>query len=86
MAKIWSEVYEEAKEFFLRGKHEQALEDFKTIYEQDVGFRDVADIINDMLIPLTPVVFGASLADGQAEISDHFERVSRAIFRGSGLL
>lgn len=30
----------------------------------------------DMLLPLTPVTFGASLADGKAEISDNFERVS----------
>jgi len=40
-------IYEEAKGIFLRGKHDQALEDFKTIYEQDIGVRDVAEIIND---------------------------------------
>jgi len=34
----------------------------------------------DMLIPLTPAMFGARLADGQAEISGNFDRVSRAIF------
>ena len=40
-------IYEEAKELFLRGKHDQALEVFESIYEQDVGVRDVAEIIND---------------------------------------
>jgi len=29
-----------------------------------------------VLIPLTPVAFGASLADGQAKVSGNFERVS----------
>jgi len=41
------QIYEEAKELFLRGKYDQALEDFKVIYEQDIGVRDVADIINN---------------------------------------
>jgi hypothetical protein len=40
-------IYEEAKELFLRGKHDQALEDFKIIYGQDIGVLDVAEIIND---------------------------------------
>ena len=40
-------IYEEAKELFLRGKYGQALEDFKAIYERDIGVRDVADIIHD---------------------------------------
>jgi len=35
---------------------------------------------SNMLIPLTPAMFGARLADGQAEISGNFDRVSRAIF------
>jgi hypothetical protein len=40
-------IYEEAKGTFLRGKHAQALKDFIAIYEQDIGVRDVAEIIND---------------------------------------
>jgi len=40
-------IYDEAKELFLCGEYDQALEDFKTIYEQDVKFRDVASIIDD---------------------------------------
>jgi len=43
-------IYEEAKELFLRGKHDQALEDFKAIYEQDIKFRDVAEIIEDYYV------------------------------------
>jgi hypothetical protein len=40
-------IYEEAKELFLRGKLDQALESFKSIYEYDVMFRDVASIVED---------------------------------------
>jgi hypothetical protein len=40
-------IYEDAKELFLCGKHDQALEGFKTIYEFDIGVRDVAEIIED---------------------------------------
>ena len=40
-------IYEEAKELFLRGKYDQALESFKSIYENDITVRDVASIIND---------------------------------------
>jgi hypothetical protein len=40
-------IYEEAKELFLRGKYDQALELFKSIYENDIAVRDVANIIND---------------------------------------
>ena len=40
-------IYEEARELFLHGKYDQALEDFKSIYERDIGVRDVAEIIND---------------------------------------
>jgi hypothetical protein len=40
-------IYEEAKKLFLRGKHDQALEDFKFIYERDISVRDVTEIIND---------------------------------------
>lgn len=40
-------IYEGAKELFLHGKYDQALEDFKFIYERDIRVRDVVDIIND---------------------------------------
>lgn len=43
-------IYEEAKEVFLCGKHDQALESFKSIYELDVTFRDVADIVDDYYV------------------------------------
>jgi hypothetical protein len=43
-------IYDEAKELFLHGKHDQALEDFKTIYELDVKVRDVATIIEDYYV------------------------------------
>ena len=43
-------------------------------------YMPVAALKEDMLIPLTPAMFGARLADGQAEISGNFDRVSRAIF------
>jgi hypothetical protein len=43
-------IYEEAKELFLRGKHNQALESFKKIYENDITFRDVATIIDDYYV------------------------------------
>ncbi|HLX95977.1 MAG TPA: hypothetical protein VKU37_09545 [Verrucomicrobiae bacterium] len=41
------QIYEEAKELFLCGKYAQALEDFKAIYEQDIGVRDVGEILLD---------------------------------------
>ena len=40
-------IYEGARELFLRGKHDRALERFESIYEVDVTFRDIASIIND---------------------------------------
>jgi hypothetical protein len=43
-------IYEEAKEVFLRGKPDQALEGFKSIYEHDITFRDVATIIDDYYV------------------------------------
>ena len=42
--------------------------------------KNFEDEWTNMLIPLTPAMFGARLADGQAEISGNFDRVSRAIF------
>jgi hypothetical protein len=41
------QIYEETKELFLRGKHDQAIEGFKSIYEYDIMFRDVASIVED---------------------------------------
>jgi len=40
-------IYEGAKELFLRGKYDRALERFESIYEIDCTFRDIASIIND---------------------------------------
>jgi len=40
-------IYEEAKELFLRGEFDRAQERFRSIYEADCTFRDVAQIIND---------------------------------------
>jgi hypothetical protein len=43
-------IYEEAKDLFLRGKYDQALESFKSIYENDITVRDVATIIEDYFV------------------------------------
>jgi hypothetical protein len=43
-------IYEEAKELFLRSKYDQSLDSFKSIYEYDVTFRDVASIIDDYYV------------------------------------
>jgi hypothetical protein len=40
-------IYEGAKDLFLRGEHDRALDRFKSIYEVDCTFRDVAEIVND---------------------------------------
>ena len=40
-------IYEEAKGLFRLGEHDRALDRFKSIYEVDCTFRDVAEIIND---------------------------------------
>ncbi len=40
-------IYEGAKELFLDGEHERALDRFQSIYEVDITFRDVAEIVND---------------------------------------
>jgi hypothetical protein len=40
-------IYEGAKELFLLGKHERAIERFLRVYEIDVTFYDVAEIVND---------------------------------------
>jgi len=36
-----------ARELFLLGEHDRAFARFKSIYEVDCTFRDVADIVND---------------------------------------
>lgn len=41
------QIYKEARELFLRGKYERALDRFKSIYEVDIFFRDVALIVDD---------------------------------------
>ena len=40
-------IYEGAKDLFLRGEHDRALDRFKSIYEVDCMFRDIAEIVND---------------------------------------
>jgi hypothetical protein len=40
-------IYEGAKDLFLRGEHDRALDRFKSIYEVDCTFRDVTEIVND---------------------------------------
>jgi len=40
-------IYEGARELFLRGEYDRALDRFKSVYEVDCTFRDVAAIVND---------------------------------------
>ena len=40
-------IYERAKELFRLGEHERALEKFKSIYEIDIFFRDLQEIVDD---------------------------------------
>jgi hypothetical protein len=40
-------LYDEGRRLFLQGKHEEALERFKRIYEDKTVFRDVAEIVED---------------------------------------
>jgi len=40
-------IYAGARELFIDGEHDRALERFKSIYEVDCTFHDVAEIIND---------------------------------------
>jgi hypothetical protein len=40
-------LYDEGRRLFLQGKHEEALERFKRIYEDTTVFRDVAEIVED---------------------------------------
>lgn len=46
-ASVFGQIYDGAKELFVRGKHEQAIERFQSIYEIDATFRDVAEIVED---------------------------------------
>ena len=43
----FTRIYEEGKKLFLRGKFDQAKDRFKSIYEYDSSFRNVADIVED---------------------------------------
>jgi hypothetical protein len=40
-------LYEEGRRLFLQGKHEEALDRFKRIYEDTTVFRDIAEIVED---------------------------------------
>jgi len=42
-----NQIYEGAKELFLRGEYDRALERFESIYEIDCTFRNIANVIND---------------------------------------
>ena len=44
-------IYEGARDLFLRGQHDRALDRFQSIYEVDCTFRDVAEIVNDYYDP-----------------------------------
>jgi len=62
-------LYEEGRRLFLQGKHEEALDQFKRIYEDTTAFRDIAEIVEDYY------------ANGQdawiAKYQPRFERQSR---------
>jgi outer membrane protein assembly factor BamD (BamD/ComL family) len=40
-------LYQEGRQLFLKGKHGEALDRFKRIYEDTTVFRDVAEIVED---------------------------------------
>jgi hypothetical protein len=42
-----NQLYDEGRQLFLSGKHREAVERFKRIYELDSQFRDVAEIVDD---------------------------------------
>jgi len=41
------ELYEEGRKLFLQGKHEEAIDRFKRIYEDTVELRDVEEVVSD---------------------------------------
>jgi hypothetical protein len=45
----WMEkrFYEDGRRLFLRGKHDEAVDQFKRIYELTLEFRDVTEIVED---------------------------------------
>ncbi len=40
-------LYEEVRQLFLLGKHEEAIDCFKRIYEDTLELRDVTEIVDD---------------------------------------
>jgi hypothetical protein len=40
-------LYTEGRDLFLQGKHEEALDCFKRIYEETLDFRDVCEIVDE---------------------------------------
>lgn len=54
-------IYAGAREVFLRGEHDRALDRFKSVYEVDCTFRDASEIINDYY-DLPPDVWVAKYA------------------------
>jgi hypothetical protein len=43
----FAQIYEGAKQLFLEGEYDRAVERFKSIYEVRFDFRDVGEIIHD---------------------------------------
>ena len=40
-------LYEEGRQLFLRGQHEEAVDRFKRIYQETLALRDVTEIVED---------------------------------------
>ncbi|MCW1921222.1 hypothetical protein OKA05_01580 [Luteolibacter arcticus] len=40
-------LYDEGRQLFLRGQHEEAIDRFKRVYEDTFNLRDVAQIVDD---------------------------------------
>ena len=43
-------LYEDGRQLFLRGQHDEAVRRFKRIYEDTFNFKDVAEIIDDIYL------------------------------------
>ena len=41
------QLYEDGRQLFLRGKHDEAIDRFKRIYEDTLELRDVTEIVDD---------------------------------------
>ena len=43
-------LYEEGRQLFLRGLHEEAVDRFKRIYQDTLELRDVVEVVDDYYI------------------------------------